>query len=139
MEQRTVIITNIVFLPHFVYLNINPVCLFFSHVRKEKLPRNIVVDNSYMFLNLNYNIFINSNHRVYRVPEYPGQSSELAPPTPSTASECVPPGSKWGGGHTLACGKGAGELILVWYGMVFCINPFSLTQTVPAHLSLTEK
>ncbi len=34
-----------------------------------------------------------------------GRSSELAPPTPSTASEYVPPGSKWRG-HTIACGKG---------------------------------
>jgi hypothetical protein len=31
-------------------------------------------------------------------------SSELAPPTPSPASECVPPGTK--GGATLACGLG---------------------------------
>ncbi len=67
------------------------------------------------------------------MPEYPGQSSELAPPTPSTASECVPPGSKWGVGHTLACGKGAGgansdegtQCYSVYY-------PLSLTQTVAA-------
>jgi hypothetical protein len=42
------------------------------------------------------------------VPECPGQSSELAPPTPSTASECVQSQDQRGEGHTLARGKVVG-------------------------------
>ncbi len=34
-------------------------------------------------------------------------SSELAPPVPSPANECVPPGTKHGGQHSLM-GEGAG-------------------------------
>jgi hypothetical protein len=48
----------------------------------------------------------NTDHRVYRVTEYPGPSSALAPPVPfPQASVSPPPGSKWGDTHSLV-GRG---------------------------------
>jgi hypothetical protein len=47
------------------------------------------------------------NEGVYRVPGFFLQSSELAPPAPSPASECCPPFRfREGGGGTLACERG---------------------------------
>jgi hypothetical protein len=66
-------------------------------------------------------VLLYRQHRVYRVPKSPGLSSEVASPTPSTASECSsPPVSKWRGNtHSLA-GRGWGEPIqtkgqTLWY------------------------
>jgi hypothetical protein len=103
-------------------LNINPVCPFFSPCVKRSSDKMLLPIHT-CFVNLNYNIFINSYHRLYIVPEYPGRSSELA----------LPPQDPSGEGDTLACGKGAGGANSGegTAGTLYT-NPLSLTQTVPA-------
>ncbi len=77
------------------------------------------------------------HHRVYKVRESPCRSSELAPPTLSTASECVPPGSKWGGGGTHTClwevGGRSQFMRRDRHCGTLCTNPFTEVDTSRLH------
>jgi hypothetical protein len=79
-------------------------------------------------------------HRVYRVPESPGRSSEIAPPPrPPQASMSLPPRIQvGGGGYTRSLVEGGGGGANSYEGtdtMVLCIvytgtNPFSLNGDI---------
>ncbi len=77
------------------------------------------------------------HHRVYRVTESPGRSSELAPPPPPLQASVSPPGSKRWGTHSLV-GRGWGEpmqtkgqtLWTLWYSVQCTQIPSLWPQTI---------